>query len=49
MHLLQCVPHIAVSVRKGGLDPVLQEQLYTVIVWKHKRGENRDTTAKPNN
>jgi hypothetical protein len=31
MHLLKCVPHIAVSVRKGGLDPVLKEQLYNCM------------------
>ncbi len=32
MHLLKCVPHIAVSVRKGGLDPVLKKNNYIMIV-----------------
>jgi hypothetical protein len=46
MHLLECVPHIAVSVRKGGLDPVLKEQLHNCMETKKRRKSRHYSEGK---
>jgi hypothetical protein len=46
MHLLKCVPHIAVSVRKGGLDPELEGQLCDCMETKKRRKSRHYSEGK---